>query len=87
MIKWLISQQVRAVNTSSKTTKETDRERGKELKKDQRDDSQEEKSRIKTSKMESDESLERTFCAQIGVLGMSDSLTNTTACAIMRRCQ
>ncbi len=30
MIKWLISQQVRAVNTSSKTTKETEEERKKE---------------------------------------------------------
>lgn len=30
MIKWLISQQVRAVNTSSKTIKEIEEERGKE---------------------------------------------------------
>lgn len=34
MIKWLISQQVRAVNTSSKTTKETEEEgkRGRKAK-------------------------------------------------------
>lgn len=37
--------------------------------------------------MEVKKALERMLCAQIGVLGMSDSLTNTTACAIMRQCQ
>lgn len=57
------------------------------MKKDQRDDSQEEKSTIKHPKMEVMKSLERTFYAQIGVLGMSDSQTNTTASALMRQCQ
>lgn len=45
------------------------------------------KSRIKNSQNGREESLERMLCAQTGVLGMSDSLTTTTACAIMRQCQ
>lgn len=35
----------------------------------------------------SEEGLERTLCAQIEVLGMCVSLTNTTVCVIMRQRQ
>lgn len=57
MIKWLISQKVRAVNTSSTTTKETKEEKNKETqtergKKGQRDESQQGEYIIKTAEME-----------------------------------
>lgn len=55
------------------------------MKKGQKDESQEEKIQNENIQNGSGESLE--LCAQIGVLGMSDSLTNTTSRAIMRQCQ
>lgn len=98
MIKWLISQKVRAVNTSSKTTKKTEIQRRKEKLKggvcvcgssvgdgDGEDESHEEKNQ--DSQNGSEESLERTLCAQIEALGMSISLTNMTVCVIMRQHQ